>query len=345
LIGVARDSETAVLEVEDLSVELSIGGRWVSALDKVSLSIRPGEALGLVGESGSGKSLTALAVAGLLPDNARVVAGSIRLRGEEVLGRSEPELNRLRARALAFIFQNPTTYLNPLLTVGAQIVEVFEVAPELLATERGGRLSKRERRQRAWRMVVDHLRLVHIPDPERVARQYPFELSGGMQQRVVIAMALIRRPSLVIADEITTALDVTVQAQILTLLTELRASIGMTLLLITHDMGIVAQLADRVAVMYSGSVVETSDVESLFAEARHPYAKALLEAVPMIDGNETSLRAIPGGMPAITNPPPGCRFHPRCPRVFGPCAHTVPPAVSLGNRHSVACHLYREGTA
>jgi oligopeptide/dipeptide ABC transporter ATP-binding protein len=350
-MAAAHDSATMVLEVEDLSVELSIGGRWVRALNNVSLGIRAGEALGLVGESGSGKSLTALAVAGLLPDNARVVGGSIRLGGEAVLGRSEAELNRLRGRALAFIFQNPTTYLNPLLTVGAQIAEVFEVAPELLETgllapEGGGRLSRRERRQRAWRLVVDHLRLVHISDPERVARQYPFELSGGMQQRVVIAMALIRRPSLVIADEITTALDVTVQAQILTLLAELRASIGMTLLLITHDMGIVAQLADRIAVMYSGSVVEASDVESLFNEARHPYAKALLEAVPRIDGNETTLRAIPGGMPAITDPPPGCRFHLRCPRAFAPCADIVPATVSLGDRHSVACHLYhREGTA
>ena len=337
-----RDSN-AVLEVENLCVELGIGGRWVRALNDVSLRIRPGEALGLVGESGSGKSLTALTVAGLLPDNARVVGGSIRLRGEAVLGRREPELNRLRARTLAFIFQNPTTYLNPLLTVGAQIAEVFEVSPELLDGEGGGRLSTRGRRERAWRLVVDHLRLVHIPDPERVARQYPFELSGGMQQRVVIAMALIRRPSLVIADEITTALDVTVQAQILSLLAELRASIGMTLLLITHDMGIVAQLADRVAVMYSGSVVESSDVASLFAEARHPYAHALLEAVPKIDGDETSLRAIPGGIPAITDPPPGCRFHPRCPRAFGPCAQTVPTTVSLGDRHSIACHLYRDG--
>jgi oligopeptide/dipeptide ABC transporter ATP-binding protein len=164
-----------------------------------------------------------------------------------------------------------------------------------------------------------------------------------MQQRVVIAMALIRRPSLVIADEITTALDVTVQAQILSLLAELRTSIGMTLLLITHDMGIVAQLADRVAVMYSGSVVESSDVESLFDQARHPYARALLEAVPRIDGDRTSLHAIPGGIPAITNPPSGCRFHLRCPRVFGPCAGAVPMSVSVGERHSVACHLYGAG--
>jgi len=314
---VAQPGETATLEVEGLSVELGIGGRWVRALNDVNLTVRPGEALGLVGESGSGKSLTALAVAGLLPDNARVVAGSIRLRGEEVLGRSEAQLNRLRGRSLAFIFQNPTSYLNPLLTIGAQIAEVFEVRPELLLAEGGDRLGRGARRELARRKVVE--------------------------QRVVIAMALIRRPSLVIADEITTALDVTVQAQILSLLAELRASLGMTLLLITHDMGIVAQLADRVAVMYSGSVVEASDVMSLFAEARHPYARALLEAVPQIDGDATTLRAIPGGIPAITNPPPGCRFHLRCARVFEPCVLAVPTPVTLGERHSVACHLYGEG--
>lgn len=335
----------AALEIENLCVELSIGGRWVRALNDVSLSVRGGEALGLVGESGSGKSLTALAVAGLLPENARVVRGSIRLAGESMLGRSEQELNRLRARSLAFIFQNPSTYLNPLLTIGAQLAEVFDVSPELLSSETGARLSARARRARAWEMVIEHLRLVHIPDPERIARRYPFELSGGMQQRAVIAMALIRRPGLIIADEITTALDVTVQAQILSLLAELRTKIGMTLLLITHDMGIVAQLADRVAVMYSGSVVEASDVKSLFAQARHPYANALLEAVPTIDGAETLLRPIPGTIPAITNPPSGCRFHLRCSRALAECGHIVPQPVSVGVLHSVACHLYRNPPA
>ena len=284
-------------------------------------------------------------MAGLLPDNARVIDGSIRLLGRSVLACSELDLNRLRARLLALIFQNLTTYLNPLLTVGTQIAEVFETNPGLLTPADGDRLSKRERRKRAWNMVVEHLRLVQIPDPERVARQYPFELSGGMQQRAVIAMALARRPSLVIADEITTALDVTIQAQILSLLAELRRSFGMTLLLITHDLGIVAQLADRVAVMYSGSVVETADVASLFDEARHPYAKALLEAVPTIQGSETVLRPIPGSIPAITNPPNGCRFHPRCPRALQDCAKTVPQPLSVGTRHTVACHLYRAAPA
>jgi oligopeptide/dipeptide ABC transporter ATP-binding protein len=182
-----------------------------------------------------------------------------------------------------------------------------------------------------------------IPDPERVARQYPFELSGGMQQRAVIAMALIRRPHLVIADEITTALDVTVQAQILSLLLELRQSIGMTLLLITHDMGIVAQLADKVAVMYSGSLVECFDVVSLFKEARHPYSQALLDAVPAIHDSRTILRAIPGGIPALTTPPPGCRFHPRCRYAVDECSRLEPEPVSIGPGHSVACHLYHEG--
>ena len=336
------NGQAAVLEIKDLCVELSIGGKPVRALNNISLTVRAGETLGLVGESGSGKSLTALAVAGLLPENAKVIAGSIRLMGEPILGKTEAELRVLRARSIAFIFQNPTTYLNPLLTVGTQIAEIFDVNPQLLVRD-GQRLSHRERRQRAWRAAIDYLRLVQIPDPERVARQYPFELSGGMQQRAVIAMALIRRPHLVIADEITTALDVTVQAQILGLLLELRQSTGMTLLLITHDMGVVAQLADSVAVMYSGSIVECSDVANLFKAARHPYSRALLEAVPSIHDGQTILQAIPGSIPALTNPPPGCRFHPRCLRAVDECSRLRPKPISLGPSHSVACHLYQAG--
>ena len=243
-----------VLDVEDLRVEISIRGAWVQALNDVSLHIRRGEVLGLVGESGSGKSLTALSVSRLLPDNARVVGGSIRLLGEDVLAKSEADLLRMRARSLALVFQNPTSYLNPVLTVGAQLAEIFTLNPELLGDAAGhGALSRRDRRRLAWRKSVDYLGLVNIPDPERIVAQYPFQLSGGMQQRVVIAMALARQPSLIIADEITTALDVTIQAQILTLLSELRRTVGMTLLLITHDLGIVAQLADRVAVMYGAA--------------------------------------------------------------------------------------------
>jgi oligopeptide/dipeptide ABC transporter ATP-binding protein len=337
----AGDGGGPVLDIEDLCVELSIGGTWVPALTSVSLAIRRGETLGLVGESGSGKSLTALAIAGLLPDNARVVRGSVRLNGDEVLGKTEPELNRLRARSVALVFQNPTSYLNPVLRVGEQIAEIFDMNPELLATAgRGAPRSRRERRREAWRRSVEALRLVRIPDPDRVAARYPFELSGGMQQRAVIAMALVRQPDLVIADEITTALDVTVQAQILSLLSELRRTIGMTLLLITHDMGIVAQLADRVAVMYSGSVVESADAGSLFRAAKHPYSRALLETVPTIHGAETVFRPIPGAMPALTDPPPGCRFHPRCPEAFDECSRLRPEPLALGPAHVVACHRH-----
>ena len=328
------------LEISELSVELSIGGRWVQALDRVSLTIERGEVLGLVGESGSGKSLTALSIAGLLPDNARVVGGSIRLVGEDVLGRSEQALNRLRARSVALVFQNPTSYLNPVLTIGDQIVEIFDLNPELLET--AGARTTRGRRREAWRRSVEALRLVRIPDPERVARRYPFELSGGMQQRVVIAMALVRQPHLVIADEITTALDVTVQAQILSLLAELRRTVGLTLLLITHDMGIVAQLADRVVVMYSGSVVECADVRTLFKSPRHPYSRALLETVPTIDGGCTVFRPIRGAMPALTDPPPGCRFHPRCPEAFDECARRKPEPLTIGRGHIAACHRYTD---
>jgi peptide/nickel transport system ATP-binding protein len=241
---------------------------------------------------------------------------------------------------LAFNRQ-PLTLVNPVLTVGEQIAEIFELNPELLdPTGRPGTLSRREIRRQAWRKSVDYLRLVKIPDPERIVAQYPFQLSGGMQQRVVIAMALARQPSLIIADEITTALDVTIQAQILTLLSELRRTIGMTLLLITHDMGIVAQLADRVAVMYSGSIVECSDVRTLFKEAAHPYSKALLETVPTIHATRTSFRPIPGTVPALTDPPSGCRFHPRCPYVLQECSSVTPAPVRTGPGHTVACHRY-----
>lgn len=334
----------AVLEVENLSVEISIRGAWVQALNDVSLAIRRGEVLGLVGESGSGKSLTALSIARLLPENARVLGGSIRLRGEDVLAKGERELDRMRARSLALVFQNPTSYLNPVLTVGEQIAEIFELNPELLGarTQPGG-ASRRDMRRLAWRKSVDYLGLVKIPDPARIVTLYPFQLSGGMQQRVVIAMALARRPSLVIADEITTALDVTVQAQILSLLSELRRATGATLLLITHDMGIVAQLADRVAVMYAGSIVELADVRTLFREPKHPYSKALLETVPTIHGNRTLFRPIPGAVPPLTDPPPGCRFHPRCPYVFETCSRVKPDPVLAGAGHTVACHRYEVG--
>ena len=322
-----------VLDVDDLCVDLSIGGRWVPALRHVSLGIRRGEVLGVVGESGSGKSLTALSVVGLLPANARVARGSIRLNGEEVIGRPEPALNRLRARGVALVFQNPMSYLNPVLTIGAQIAEIFTVSPELL-----GDVPFRARRREAWRRSIEALRLVRIPDPEGAVKRYPFQFSGGMQQRVVIAMALVRRPDLIIADEITTALDVTVQAQILSLLSELRRTLGMTLLLITHDMGIVAQLADRVVVMYSGSVVESADVSALFKTPRHPYSRALLETVPTIDGGRTTFCPIPGAMPALTDPPSGCRFHPRCARAAEDCARIEPGPRAISGDVVVACH-------
>jgi len=336
--------ESAVLEVDGLSVGIRIRGQWVQALNDVSLTVRRGEVLGLVGESGSGKSLTALSIARLLPDNARVFGGSIRLMGQDVLAKDERALDRMRARSLALIFQNPTSYLNPVLTIGQQIAEIFELNPELLGGPSApSSLSRRKQKSLAWRTSTEYLGRVKIPDPERVARQYPFQLSGGMQQRVVIAMALARQPSLIIADEITTALDVTIQAQILTLLSELRRAIGMTLLLITHDMGIVAQLADRVAVMYSGSIVECSDVRSLFRDARHPYSRALLDTVPTIHGTQTTFHPIPGAVPALTDPPPGCRFHPRCSYVLDAC-RTVPPLnVSTDSGHAVACHRFGNG--
>jgi peptide/nickel transport system ATP-binding protein len=331
----------SVLEIEHLSVALGIGGRLVPALDDVSFSIRRGEALGLIGESGSGKSLTALSVPGLLPANARITGGSIRLLGDELVGKPEAELNRLRARSVAFVFQNPTTYLNPLLTIGRQISELFEASPELLEVR--GRISNREKRALAWAKSIEALRLVKIPDPERVVRQYPFELSGGMQQRAVIAMGLVRRPHLIIADEITTALDVTVQAQILRLLAELRQSIEMTLLLITHDMGIVAQLADRVAVMYSGRIAEIGPVRDVVQNPLHPYAKGLMGAIPTLASDAARLVQIPGSMPRLSAIPPGCPFNPRCALAFDRCRTERPEPIANGTQ-AVACHLYDAAT-
>ncbi|RAI02033.1 peptide ABC transporter ATP-binding protein [Acuticoccus sediminis] len=314
-----------VLVVENLVTE--IGGRPV--VDRVSLSVMPGEVVAIVGESGSGKSLTALSVMGLLPAAAKATSGHVRLDGDDLLTRSEAQMRALRGVALSMIFQEPIASLNPLLPVGEQVAESLVVH---------GAASGRE----AARQAVEMLRRVGIPQPERRARQLPAELSGGMCQRVMIASALISNPRLLIADEPTTALDVTIQAQILRLMKTLREERGTAILLITHDMGVVADIADRVCVMYGGRIVETAPVEELFARPSHPYTRLLLSTIPRLTGaRKEPLRTIEGTVPDVSQWPTGCRFRTRCPLADDACAEE-PPLETVAAAHASACwHIDR----
>ncbi|MBE3589389.1 MAG: ABC transporter ATP-binding protein [Firmicutes bacterium] len=316
-----------LLEVDDLHVHFRTYGGTVQAVRGVSLRVHAGETLALVGESGCGKSVSMQAVMGLLPPTARIVAGSIRLEGQELVGMPEDELNRLRGVKMAMIFQDPMTSLNPVLTIGRQIMEVMRVHMGVGAAE-------------ARRRALEMLELVGIPSPERRLRQYPHEFSGGMRQRIMIAMALACRPQLLIADEPTTALDVTIQAQILELIRELQKTLGMAVILITHSMGVVAGMADRVAVMYAGQVVEEGCLADVFKHASHPYSWGLLKAVPHLDmDRRQTLRTIPGQPPDLTAPPAGCAFHPRCPYAMNVCLEAAPPVLPAGPGHAARCWL------
>jgi peptide/nickel transport system ATP-binding protein len=319
--------ETDVLQVRDFSVQFRTEDGTVSAVDQVDLDVRAGEIVALVGESGCGKSVTALGLAGLLPESARI-EGSVRLRGQELVGASERVLRPLRGRDITYVFQEPMTSLNPVLTVGRQITEVLQTHQKL---------SRSAARARA----VDLLSLVGIPSPARRVDEYPHQLSGGMRQRVVIAMAVACDPTLLVADEPTTALDVTVQAGILDVIRDLRSRLGTAVLLITHDLGVVADIADRVVVMYAGRVVEQARVEELFARPRHHYTSALLGAIPTArrDGDHR-LREIPGLVPVLATQPDSCTFADRCPGVDDLCRSSQPrlEAAPHGQRgHNVAC--------
>ena len=315
----------SLLEVTDLAVAAGS----LQLVDGVTLDVRPGEVVALVGESGSGKSLTALSVIGLLADSLRITRGSIRFGGVPVHGEGGQDMADLRGNGLAMIFQEPVSSLNPLMPIGAQVAESLIVHD---------RASAADAAQQAVRM----LGRVGIPDPERRAHQLPAELSGGMCQRVMIAAALISRPRLLIADEPTTALDVTIQAQILDLIRDLAEEEGTAVLMITHDMGIVAEMADRVCVMYGGRVVEQGDVHDIFRQPRHPYTAMLLRTIPRLDHPpKQELFAIPGNVPSPRNWPQGCRFKTRCDRATAQCDAT--PALSEGV-HRVACfHPLSEG--
>ncbi|MFO1058232.1 MAG: ABC transporter ATP-binding protein [Dongiaceae bacterium] len=314
----------AILEVGDLRVDFVSGGERLAAVRGVDLRLAPGEVLGIVGESGSGKSVAMRAVLGLLPPAARV-AGSVRFHGEEILGSPERVMRRLRGRRIGLIFQDPMSALNPVITIGDQLVEAMRIHDR--------RLTRRRARERA----VELLELVAIPFPERRLAQYPHEFSGGMRQRAVIAIAMANGPELLIADEPTTALDVTVQAQILEVLARLRAERGVSLVLVTHDLGVVAGMADSLAVMYAGRVVEQGGVEAVFYRPQHPYTRGLLAATPRIEGGIDRLAAIEGAPPSLAGRPPGCAFHPRCPQADARCAAEEPALRPLGGA-AVACH-------
>jgi peptide/nickel transport system ATP-binding protein len=322
-------SPRPLLRVDDLQTHFHTRDGVVRAVDGVSFDVMPGETLAVVGESGCGKSVTAMSILRLLPmPPARIAGGRIEFEGRDLLELSEPEMRKVRGNAISMIFQEPMTSLNPVLTIGRQIAEA-------LVLHRG--MSEREATARATEM----LRKVHIPEAERRITQYPHELSGGMRQRVMIAMALACGPRLLIADEPTTALDVTIQAQILELMRELREDTGASIILITHDLGVVAEIAHRVVVMYAGRKVEEASIEELFAAPRHPYTRGLLGSMPHLGDSvsETGKRLveIPGMVPSLKEPPPGCLFAPRCPNALDRCTLEAPPLERHGAGHWAAC--------
>jgi oligopeptide/dipeptide ABC transporter ATP-binding protein len=309
----------SLLEVTDLRVHLFTNRGVVPAVDGISFSLAAGQALGIVGESGCGKTMTALSLMRLLPSPpARVVGGSIRFQDEDVLAMPPARLRELRGGAMAMIYQDPQTSLNPVFSVGEQIAEAV-------------RLHRADGRAAAQARAVEMLKLVNIPDPARVAEAYPHQLSGGMRQRAVIAMALACDPKLLIADEPTTALDVTIQAQILDLLRKLRGELGLAVILITHDLGVIADLVDEVAVMYAGKIVEHAPVRALFADPKHPYTRGLLRSVPSLDTREHRLRTIEGTVPPPLAMPAGCRFNPRCGLAMDVCREQEPPMIGTGD--------------
>jgi oligopeptide/dipeptide ABC transporter ATP-binding protein len=320
-----------LLRVRDLVVEFPLARGTLRAVDGVSFDVHQAEALGLVGESGSGKTMALRALVGLLPRTARITGGSIELAGQELVGAAESRLRSVRGRLVSMIFQEPMTALNPVMAVGEQIAEAPLVRLGL------GRRNAREQ-------ALDLMRRVGIPDPVRRYEAYPHELSGGMRQRVMIAIALSAGPSLILCDEPTTALDVTVQDQILKLLRGLQEDLDVALVFVSHDLAVIAQTCSRVAVMYAGQLVEDGEVASVFSEPRHPYTLGLLRAVPDFDVVRESLSSIPGAPPDLASLPQGCRFHPRCAFVRESCVTANVPLISLGAGRYARC-LYHEECA
>jgi peptide/nickel transport system ATP-binding protein len=322
----------ALLEVEHLRIEFPTRRGVLVAVDDVSFTIGEGEVLGVVGESGAGKSLTGMAIIGLLEPPGRIAAGEIRLAGRRIDNLPYEQMRRIRGKEIGAIFQDPLTSLNPLYTIGRQLIETIQTHTEL------GRGAARER-------AIALLREVGIPAPERRIDSYPHAFSGGMRQRVVIALALAANPRLIIADEPTTALDVSIQAQIIALLRRLCRDHGTAVMLITHDMGVIAETAHRVAVMYAGRLVEIGPLRGVVQNARHPYTQGLMESIPVIGRGAERLTQIDGAMPRLDAIPPGCPFHPRCPRAFERCRLERPDLMATGGASRAACWLYAEARA
>jgi peptide/nickel transport system ATP-binding protein len=326
-----------LLSVKNLTTGFDLGGRFAAAVIDVSFDLSAGETLCLVGESGSGKSLTALSIMRLVQPPGRIAAGQILFRGRDLLTASEREMQRIRGAEIGLVFQEPMTALNPVFTIGNQIEETLLVHGQ--ATRRGAR-----------QKAIELLDAVSVPEPARRVRDYPHQLSGGLRQRALIAMALACEPALLIADEPTTALDVTIQAQILDLLRDLQRRLGLALLLITHDLGVVAQMADRVGVMYAGRIVEHAPIRALFADPKHPYTQGLMASMPgtspgappqkPLPQKVGRLVPIPGTVPPLGALPPGCSFAPRCPRRFEPCPTAHPGLTPVGEGRGVKCYLY-----
>lgn len=321
-----------LLTLENLTARLHTPQGSGNVVDGISFSIHKGETLGLVGESGCGKSMTSLSILRLVPEpTVKIISGRILFQGVDLLTLPEADMRRIRGNRIAMIFQEPMTALNPVFTVGEQIAEVF-------------RLHKRMNRREAWDAAVEMMERVKIPAAAQRALEYPHQMSGGMRQRIVIAMALACDPDLLIADEPTTALDVTVQAQILALMKELQERQGTAILLITHDLGVIAETADRVAVMYAGQIAEEAPVHDLFTNPMHPYTRGLLHAIPRFtDDRNERLHVIPGNVPMPAKFPSGCRFHPRCSERFEPCDMQPCDMLSHSNEHAVRCFMYSVG--
>ncbi len=321
---------SGLLEVQNLTVDFVTAQGDVRAVRDVSFAIAPGEVLGLVGESGSGKSVSSLAILRLLPPQARVT-GRIVFDGNDLLALPEDRMRAIRGAGISMIFQEPMTALNPVMRIGDQVAEAVLAHPEI---RQRNKISKSD----AWRTAVEALRTVAIPEPDRRARDYPHQLSGGQRQRVMIAMAIVNRPQLLIADEPTTALDVTIQAQVLDLLNELRQKFSLAMLFVSHDLAVVSQVSHRIAVMYAGSLVEIGAAEQVFRHPVHPYTRGLLRSVPTLRSDRTQpLLTIEGSVPPVASPPPGCAFEPRCDWRVPSCSQALPSLVEVGAGHFARC--------